>query len=141
MIGLKRSVSRAVLALLWLAACGGGSSSLTPDQTSLSFTLTLSNTGISPKASAVSENTSITVLNSDIVPHQLVSNPDSQQVDCSELNTSVLLPGDAFTATIVDRVGTCAFIDSLNPTDSRFQATITVTTSNSDPSGDANGGG
>jgi len=141
MIGLKKSVSGAVLALLWFAACGGGSSSLAPDQASSSLILTLSNAGVSPKASAVSEDTSITVLNSDSVPHQLVTNPDSQQVDCSELNTAVLLPGDGFTATIADRIGTCAFIDSLNPTDSRFQGTITVTNSNSGPSGDANGGG
>ena len=141
MIALKRTVLGAVLALLSLAACSGGdSSSPTPDQASSSLILTLSNAGVSPKASAVSENTSITVVNSDSGPHQLVSNPDSQQVDCSELNTAVLLPGDTFTATIADGIGTCAFIDSLNPTDSRFQGTITVT-SNSGPSGDGNSGG
>jgi len=141
MIGLKQTVSGAILALLWLAACGGGaSSSPTPDQASSSLILTLSNAGVSPKASAVSQETSITVLNSDSVPHQLVSIPDSQQVDCSELNTAVLLPGDGFTATIADQTGTCAFIDNLNPTDSRFQGTITVT-SNSGPSGDGNSGG
>ena len=96
MIGLKKSVSAAVLVLLWLAACGGGSSSLAPDQASSSLILTLSNAGVSPKASAVSQDSSITVLNSDSVPHQLVT---------------------------------------------RFLGTITVTASDSGPSGDGNGGG
>jgi hypothetical protein len=84
---------------------------------------------------------SITVLNSDGAPHQLASNPDTQQADCPELNTPVLLPGEAFTATVADRIGTCAFFDSLNPNDLSFQGTVIVTTSDPAPSGDENGGG
>ena len=139
MIGLKKSVSGAVLCLLWLAACGGGSSP-TPDSTASGLTLTLSNSGVSPKTSSISGSTSITVLNNDSAVHQLASNPNSQQVDCPELNTA-MLSGDSFTATISDRIGTCAFIDSLNPTDSSFQGTITVTTSNFGPLGDSNSSG
>ena len=142
MIGLKKSVSSAVVGLLGLAACGGGSpGSGAPDQASSNLTLILSNAGVSPKASSVSVGSSITVLNSDSAPHRLASNPDSQQVDCGELNTPELLPGDAFIAIVADRSGTCAFIDSLNPSDSTFQGTISVTTSNLSPSDDGNGDG
>jgi len=144
MIGLRKSASGAVLGLLWLAACGGGSPSPAPGipgQASSSLTLTLSSEGVSPKASSVSGNSSLTIVNSDSAPHQLASNPDPQQADCPELNGPTLLPGDGFTVTIGSRNATCGFIDSLNPTDSNFQGTITVTTADPGPSGSGGGGG
>jgi hypothetical protein len=97
----------------------------------------LSSGGVSPKASSVSGNSSVTIVNSDNVPHQLASNSDSQQVDCPELNSPTLLPGDGFTAIIASRNATSGFIDSLNPTDSNFQGTVTTT----DPGPSGGGGG
>ncbi len=122
MIGLRASVSCAVTSLLLLAACGYSAPSGTT-----STTITLSSTGVSPKASSVSGGSSVNILNDDSVPHQVASNPNPQQTDCPELNTPVLAPGDAFMATIANRDGTCGFNDALNPTDSNFQGTITVT--------------
>src|SRR5712692_8059872 len=130
MIGLRKSISGAVIGLLWLAACGGSSSSglaTTP--------LTLSSTGVSPKAASVSGGSLVDIVNSDSVAHQLASNPDPPQADCPELNTPMLAPGDQFTATISNRDGTCGFEDRLNPTDSNFQGTITVTISPTTMSG------
>jgi len=101
----------------------------------------LSSAGVSPKASFVSGNSSVTIVNSDNAPHRLASNPDSQQVDCPELNSPTLPPGDGFTATIASRNATCGFIDSLNPADSNFQGTITVTTNDPGlPGGGSDGG-
>jgi len=97
----------------------------TPGATST--TITLSSTGVSPKASSVSVGSTIKFLNDDSVPHQLASNPNPQQTDCPELNSPMLAPGDAFMATIASRNATCGFNDILNPTDSNFQGTITVT--------------
>ncbi len=65
----------------------------------------------------------------------------SSAVDCPELNTPTLLPGDGFTATIASRNATCGFIDSLNPADSNFQGTITVTTTDPGPPGGGSDGG
>ncbi len=145
MIGLRKSASGAVLGLVWLAACGGDSPSpapgTSPDQASSSLTLMLSSAGVSPKASFVSGNSSVTIVNSDNAPHRLASNPDSQQVDCPELNSPTLPPGDGFTATIASRNATCGFIDSLNPADSNFQGTITVTTTDPGPPGGGSDGG
>jgi hypothetical protein len=124
MIGLRTSVSGAVISLLWLAACGYSSPSGTT-----STTITLSSTGVSPKASSVSGGSSVNILNHDSVPHQLASSPNAQQTDCPELNSPMLAPGDAFMAAIANRDGTCGFNDILNPTDSSFQGTITVTIS------------
>ena len=112
--------------------------SLSPSPT---LTLTLSSAGVSPKESSVLGGSSVAIVNTDSAPHQLASNPDSQQADCPELNGPTLLPGDAFIATIASRNATCGFIDSLNPTDSNFQGTITVTIADPDPSGSAGGGG
>ena len=122
MIGLRTSVSGAVISLLWLAGCGYSS----PLGTT-SSTITLSSTGVSPKASSVSGGSSVNILNDDSVPHQLASNPNPQQTDCPELNSPMLAPRDAFMATIANRDGTCGFNDILNPADSNFQGTITVT--------------
>jgi len=141
MIGLKKTASGAVLGLLWLAACGGDSPSSAPDQASSSLTLTLSSAGVSPKESSVSGGSSVTFVNIDSVPHQLASNPDSQQAECSELNSPTLLRGEEFIATIASRNATCEFIDGLNPTDSNFQGTIAVTTPDPDPSGSFGAGG
>jgi hypothetical protein len=130
MIGLSTSVSGAVISLLCLAACGSTSPSGTT-----STTITLSSTGVSPKASSVFGGSSVAILNDDNVPHQLASNPNPQQTDCPELNSPMLAPGDAFMPTIANRDGTCGFNDILNPTDSNFQGTITVTIAPSTPSG------
>jgi len=120
MICSRTSVSGVVIGLLLLAACGYNSGAT-------STTITLSSTGVSPKASSVSAGSAIKFLNDDSVPHQLASNPNPQQTDCPELNSPMLAPGDAFMATIASRNATCGFIDVLNPTDSNFQGTITVT--------------
>jgi hypothetical protein len=130
MIGLRASVSCAVIGLLLLAACGYSSPSGTT-----STTISLSSTGVSPKASSVFAGSSVNILNDDRAPHQLASNPNPQQMDCPELNTPMLAPGDAFIATIANRDGTCGFNDILNPTDSNFQGTITVTMSPNTTSG------
>lgn len=142
MIGLGKSAWVAVLGLLWLAACGGGSESplASPAQASSGLTLMLSSGGVDPRSSSVSGNSAITVVNNDNVPHQLASNPDPQQVDCPELNSPVLMPGDGFTATIAGRNATCGFSDTLNPADSNFQGTITVTTTDPGTSGGGRGG-
>ncbi len=143
MVGLRKSASGTVMGLLWLAACGSSSPGpgAPPDPASSNLTLTLSSTGVSPRASSVSGNSSISIVNSDSVAHQLASNPDPQQTDCPELNSPMLAPGDQFTATVANRNGTCGFNDSLNPADSNFQGTITVMTAGPSPSGDGNGGG
>jgi hypothetical protein len=121
MISLRTSVSGAVISLLCLAGCGSSSPPLA--------TITLGSTGVSPKEISVFGGSSINILNDDSVPHQLVSNPNPKQTDCPELNSPMLAPGDAFMATIANRDGTCGFNDVLNPTDSNFQGTITVTMS------------
>ncbi len=136
MIGLRKLESSAVLGLLWLAACGGGPSS-SVDAPQASLTLTLSDTGVSPKDSSILGNGAVTIVNDDGFPHQIASNPSPEQIDCPELNSPPLAPGDQFIANIANRDGTCGFIDSLNPTDSKFQGTITVTTFNPTPDSSA----
>lgn len=140
MIGLRKSASGAVLGLVWFAACGGYQSPASGTPSS-SLTITLSSAGVSPKASSVSGNSLVTIVNADNAPHQLASNPDPEQADCPELNSPTLLPGDGFVATIASRNATCGFIDSLNPTDPNFQGTITVSTTDPAPSGSGGVGG
>jgi len=115
MTGLRKSMSGAVLGLLWVAACTGGTSSpapgTPPDQASSSLTLGRSSAGPRPKAGSVSGNGPLTIINSDGAPQQLASNPDLRPLNCPELNSLIFAPGDQFMAAIANRNRTCAFID------------------------------
>lgn len=117
MIGLRTSVSGAVISLLWLAACDGGTSSpapgASPDQASSSLSLVRSSTDSSPKAGSVSGNGSPTIVNGDGTPHELASNAYPHQLSCPELNSLMLAPGDQFRAAIANQNRTCALIDIL----------------------------
>ena len=118
MTGLRKSVSAAVLGLLWVAACGGGTSSpapgTPPDQASSSLTPLRSSAGVSPKASSVSGNHLLIIVNRDSAPHQLATIPDLHPLNCPELNSLIYAPGDQFmAAAIANRNGTCEFIDIL----------------------------
>jgi hypothetical protein len=52
--------------------------------------LTLSSTGVSPKAASVSGGSSVNIVNSDSVSHQLASNSDSQQAKDSSGRSNVV---------------------------------------------------
>ncbi len=135
MIGLEKRILAALFSLLSLAACGGGSSGSPAVQVPSVLTLTLSSEGVSPKDGSVLSSGSITIVNQDSAPHQLISNPNPSQVDCPELNTPMLAPGDQFTTTVANQNEACGFDDSLNPTDSNFQGTISVTGMGGSPGG------
>jgi hypothetical protein len=144
MIGLRTSVSGAVISLLCLAACGGGTSSpapgAPPDQASSSLSLVRSSTGPSPKAGSVSGNGSPTIVNGDGTPHDLTSNAYPHQLNCPELNSLMVAPGDQFRAAIANQNRTCALIDILILL-IRASAPPKVTTAGRSPWGDGNGGG
>jgi len=134
-IGLEKKVLGALVSLLLLGACGGGSSGNSAVQAPAALTLTLTSAGVSPKDGSVLSSGSITILNQDSAPHQLTSNPNPSQVDCPELNTPMLAPGDQFTATVANQNEACGFNDGLNPTDSNFQGTLSVIGMGGSPGG------
>jgi len=114
MTGLRRSISGAVLSLLWLVACSGATSSPalgTPEQASSSIPLVQS-IGLSRQASSHSGNDSLAIVSTD-APHQPASNAYPHQLNCPELNSAMLSPDDQFRAAIANRNRACALIDIL----------------------------
>ena len=144
MVTLRNCVTSTLVSSLWLAACGGYSSSSPsgagPVQTPSSITLVLSTAGVSPKHGSVRAAGSVTIVNQDSVAHQLTSSRSDQQMDCPELNTPILAPGDQFMATAANQNEACGFADNLHPADSNFQGTLSVVSSGTMPT-DGNGGG
>jgi len=117
MTGLIKSVPGAVLGLLWLAACGGGTSSpasgTQPNQASSNLALVRRSAGVSPTVSSVSGSGSLTIVNSDGSSHPLASNAYPHQLDCPELTSPTLAPRDQLMVAMANRNKTCAFIDIL----------------------------
>jgi hypothetical protein len=140
---LRKSLSGTVLSLLWLAACGGGTSSPSPgtppNQASSNLAVVRSSAGVSPTASAVSGTGSLTIVNSDGASHPLASNAYPHQLDCPELSSPMSAPGDQFRAAIANRNRTCALIDILILL-TRASRAHKVMTDGRNPSGDGTGG-
>lgn len=111
-----------------LGACGGSSSSggsptCTPGT---STTVTITATGVSPKAVCVLPTTGrVTFINNDTAAHSIAD----AGTTCPELNLGSIAGGGntATTATFPAAV-VCQFHDSLAPTNTAFQGTVAVTT-------------
>jgi len=142
MTGSRKSVSGAVLGLLWLAGCGRSppAPGIPPDQTSSSLILERSSASVSPKARSVSENGSLTTVNSEGAPYPLTSNAYPRKLSCPELYSPMRAPGDQFMVAMANRNRTCAFIDILILL-SRASRARSMMTAGRSPSGDGNGVG
>ncbi len=68
---------------------------------------------MSPKASSVSGNGSLTIVNSDGAPHPLASNSYPHQLGCPELNSPMLALRDQFMVAMANRNKACGLIDIL----------------------------
>ena len=117
MTGLRKSVSGAVLGLLWLPACGGGTSSpasgTQPNQASSKLALVRRTAGVSPTVSSFSESGSLTIVNSNGASQPLGSNAYPHELNCPELNGSTLVPRDQFMVAMANRNKACGLIDIL----------------------------
>jgi hypothetical protein len=103
-------------ALLALSACAG----IVRDTRPPTVTERLDGQGTSAQALSVESGSRLLFMNDDSRPHQIYSN------DCPELSSTLLRPGDAFTATIGDGAKVCHFEDLLHPSASEYAGTVGV---------------
>ena len=80
----------------------------------------LDETGVSPKALVVEAGSVLRFENADVRPHQIYSN------DCGELSSTILNPGDFFSAQIGKGPKACHFQDLLAPLAAGFSGTLQV---------------
>jgi hypothetical protein len=101
--------------ILAVSACAGMREAQQPTATER-----LDGQGTSAPALSVESGSQLLFKNDDSRPHQIYSN------DCPELSSTVLRPGDAFTATIGEGAKVCHFEDLLHPSASGYAGTIGV---------------
>lgn len=83
--------------------------------------------GVSPRAVTLAQGGRLTVVNNDARPHDMTSDPHPDHSDCPELNQiGYLTPGQSRTSANLAFVGTCGFHDHDDPTNPRWQGTITI---------------
>ena len=125
--------------LLWLAAasmlplagCGsGGDGGTTPSSPSPSgdpATVTITSSGVSPRALTVTAGTRVTFVNSSTRAMEVSSNPHPDHTDCPEINqVGFLQPGQSRQTGNLNTRRTCGYHDHTRDTDTSLQGTITI---------------
>lgn len=99
---------------------GGGSSSGT--------TITITSSGVSPKALTVARGTQVTFINNDSRPHEMASDPHPSHGSCPEIETGVgfMTMGQSKQTGNLNTVRTCGYHDHNRPGDTSLEGTITI---------------
>ena len=120
---------------LTVAGCGGGGDSSTPTSPSgttitipsSDVSITITSSGVSPKALTVSAGSRVTFVNNDSRSHDMASNPHPVHTDCPEINSAGFLQQGQSRATAnLNTARTCGYHDHLRDSDTSLQGTITI---------------
>jgi len=127
----QRAVLTAVsLSVLWLAACGGSDTPAAPTPaptTGPTPTITITASGVNPKALEVPLGSRVRFVNNDSRSHTMSSDPHPDHTDCPEINQAGFLqPGQARETGNLVQARTCGFHDHDNPTNAALRGTITI---------------
>jgi plastocyanin len=131
---IKVLSSLAIAALL--SGCGGSTTS--PSSVTVivrdggtgtsGATLTITATGISPKAVAVAVGQSVTVVNNDTRAHEIASDPHPQHGSCPSIEAGLgtLAAGQTRVTHAFANTGTCGYHDHLDDSNGALRGTITI---------------
>ena len=119
-----------VAGMLTAAACGSGGSD-TPSSPSPSgqsgTTITITSSGVSPRALTVPAGTRVTFVNSSTRVYDVSSDPHPEHTDCPEINQAGFLqPGQSRQTGNLNTRRTCGFHDHDRDTDTSLRGTITI---------------
>jgi plastocyanin len=137
MVGMKFTWGLAAVAVLSMAACssddsgnsGGNPGGPSPGGGgSTGTTITISNSGVSPKSLTVPRGTQVTFVNSSSVPHEMASDPHPTHGSCPEIESGVgfISPGQSKQTGNLNTARTCGYHDHNRDFDTTLQGTITV---------------
>jgi len=87
-------------------------------------TITISSTGVSPSSVSITVGQSVTFVNSDGASHYPLAS--TAAIACASASTGTITAGQSKVSAAFGTAATCAFYDYLNPSDTRFQGTITI---------------
>lgn len=116
--------------LLWLAACGGGSTAPgSPTPPVNPFTFTISTGGVSPKEFTVPQGTRVLFVNNDTRNRNMTSDPHPEHNDpgCDGINNVGLLTrGQSRETGNLVVVRTCGFHDHDDPNNAGLRGRIII---------------
>ena len=124
-------LAAAAAVMLSVGACGSGGGS-TPSSPSPSggdggTTITITSSGVSPRALTVPAGTRVTFVNSSTRAVDVSSNPHPDHTDCPEINqVGFLQPGQNRQTGNLNTRRTCGYHDHNRDTDTSLQGTITI---------------
>lgn len=105
-----------LLALIPLAACGGGSPSTPSPGGGTAATITVTSAGVSSAPLTISPGTRVLFVNNDTRSHNMTSDPHPEHTDCPEINSvGLLAPGQSRETGNLVAVRTCGFHDHDDP--------------------------
>ncbi len=132
----RKGVGPPLIALATMIGCSGGISTApsstpgipgTPANPVGTTTITITTSGVSPKAILVSRGAQVTFINNDTVPHDMSSDPHPDHTDCPAINQAgFLLPGQSRQTGNLTTPRVCGFHDHEHETVVALQGTITV---------------
>jgi plastocyanin len=117
------------------SACGGNDAAPSPTTggggggggSTTGTTITITATGVSPKALTVPRGTQVTFTNNNTVSHEMNSDPHPNHTDCPEINSvGFLSPGQSKMTGNLNTARTCGYHDHNRNADTSLQGTITI---------------
>jgi plastocyanin len=120
--------SAIIVGALCLPACGGGSTmSPSPGNGPVGATVTITSSGVSPKAVTVNVGEVVTFVNNDTRSHDMESDPHPEHTDCPPIKAvATLAPGQSRNTGNLTTARTCGYHDHNDSTNVSLQGTITI---------------
>ena len=115
--------------ITFAVACGGGSTTPSPDPGALPNTTTviIANNAVAPQNITVPLGSQVTFVNNDSRDHQIASDPHPEHTACPEINqVGYLTPGQSRQTGNLVVARTCGYHDHINFEVKSLQGTITI---------------
>jgi hypothetical protein len=82
---------------------------------------------VSPKQLEITTGSRVLFINSDVVPHEMASNPHPAHTDCAPMNeVTVLTPGQSRQTGVFTQARTCGYHDHGQSENTALQGTIVI---------------
>jgi len=121
---MKAQHRRNLLAV-WLLAIVSCSKPPTNPNGTVSTTVTITPSGVTPKSVEVALGSRVKFVNNDTVEHEMGSDPHPDHTDCPAINqVGLLKPGEQRETGNLVIVRTCGYHDHEDPTNPKWQGTI-----------------
>jgi plastocyanin len=123
---LVRTMAFATCGLVALS-CSGSSNPNEPDNPTLTNTITITASGVSPQNVQISPGTRVLFRNMDSRAHNMSSNPHPEHTDCPEINqVGLLATGQNRETGNLNSVRTCRFHDHDLPDNASLTGAIVI---------------